>query len=172
MILLGLGGVPGSRGGGPEALGVDAPWAFSELSAARNVSRQAQQTEGAVLELKRLAECIGEGVQIINDIASQANLLALSAAVEAAQARRGQDAARRGEPLPGRPAQRMTSSFGALQDASIIRADIRDATQYRRPAMPLNIAPQPMTPRTLLRGLMDLPWGAALFGPLRLNRPR
>lgn len=30
---------------------------------------------------------------------------------------------------------------------------------------------QPLTPRNALRGLMDLPWNAPLFGPVRVQRP-
>jgi len=32
--------------------------------------------------------------------------------------------------------------------------------------------PQPITPGSILRGLVDLPWDAPLVGPLRLMRPR
>lgn len=30
---------------------------------------------------------------------------------------------------------------------------------------------QPLTPRNLFRGLVDLPWGAPLYGPVRPRRP-
>jgi hypothetical protein len=37
--------------------------------------------------------------------------------------------------------------------------------------MPWTMRPQPITPRSLFRGLVDLPWDAPLFGPVRLKRP-
>lgn len=37
--------------------------------------------------------------------------------------------------------------------------------------MPWNMHPQPMTPRSILRALVELPWDAPLVGPLRLLRP-
>jgi len=38
--------------------------------------------------------------------------------------------------------------------------------------MASNTDPHEMTPRAILRGLMDLPWGASLYGPLPAARSR